>query len=128
MSKFRVLAIAVLALSLQACGTYSTSSSTLAPNAPNVALLAHKSPDQILITERDISDRKYGSLGDVSVTVRKVSLFDSDPTPALVNKALKEKAADMGADAVVLVRYGTVGIGLFSWGQLDGNGRAVVFQ
>jgi hypothetical protein len=34
----------------------------------------------------------------------------------------------MGADAVVLVRYGTVGIGLMSWGALDGEGRAIKFN
>lgn len=128
MSKSRLLVTAVILLSLQACGTYSTGSITPATNAPDRSAVVHKTPDQILITEKDILDRKYTSLGDISVTVRKVSLFDSDPTPEKVKKALQERAADMGADAVVLVRYGTVGIGLMSWGQMDGNGRAVVFQ
>lgn len=115
------------ALLLSACGTYSTSSSTPAANAPTAARAA-KTPDQVIVTENDINDRPYTSLGDISVTVRKVTIFDSDPTKEKVNDALKEEAADMGADAVVLVRYGTVGIGLMSWGQMDGNGRAVVFQ
>jgi hypothetical protein len=129
MLKLRLFAAVALVLSLQACGTYSTSSITPAANAQDQAALAnHKSPEQILITENDILDKKYTSLGDLSITVRKINIFDSDPTREQVNQALQERAADMGADAVVLVRYGTVGIGAFSWGQMDGNGRAVVFQ
>ena len=124
----RLLVAAALLLSLQACGTYSTSSMVPLAEASGEIGRPHKPADQILITTNDILDKKYTSLGDLSVTVRKVSLFDKDPTQELVNKALQERAADMGADAVVLVRYGTVGIGLFSWGQMDGNGRAVVFQ
>ena len=88
----------------------------------------HKTPDQIILTDKDIIDRSYTSLGDVSVTVRKFTIFDSDPSKEKVDNALKEKAADMGADAVILVRYGTVGIGAFSWGQMDGNGRAIIFR
>jgi len=34
----------------------------------------------------------------------------------------------MDADAVVLVRYGTVGIGASSWVTLEGRGRAVQFK
>jgi len=126
MSRLLGLSVLLCTLLLTACGTYSTSSSTPASNAPTGH--ATKTPDQITLTEDDITNRKYTSLGDISVTVRKTTIFDSDPTKELVNEALKEKAADMGADAVVLVRYGTVGIGLLSWGQMDGNGRAVVFQ
>ena len=123
----RFIAAFVLLFSLQACGTYSVSSLKEAPNAPSMSGKAHRAPEQILLTQNDILSRRYTTLGDVSVTVRKVSIFDNDPTPAAVNMALKEKAAEMGADAVVLVRYGTVGISFMSWGELEGNGRAVVF-
>lgn len=128
MSKLRLLFVAVIALSLSACGTYSTSSATAAANAPDKSSTIHKKPTQIMITDKDMLDRKYTSLGDISVTVRKTTLFNSDPTPEAVNQALRERAADMGADAVILVRYGTVGIGVMSWGEMDGNGRAIVFQ
>ena len=124
----RAVALFALLLPLQACGTYSTSSMTEAPNAPQISARPHKAPEQIQISQSDILDRPYTSLGDISVTVRKVSLFDSDPTQELVNKALQEKASDIGADAVVLVRYGSVGIGVMSWGQMDGDGRAIIFQ
>jgi hypothetical protein len=119
-------------LFLSACGTYSTSSVTppsvaagrsLSPEVPVV-----KTADQVIVTENDIANRPYVSLGDISVTVRKVTIFDSDPTREKVAQALKEKAAALGADAVVLVRYGTVGVGAFSWGQMDGEGRAIAFR
>src|ERR1700750_596040 len=77
-----------------------------------------KDPSTIQVLTTDITDRKYRSLGDISVTVSKNTIFDSDPTPALVDQALRERAAKLGADAVILVRYGTVGIGLLSWGVL----------
>jgi len=76
----------------------------------------------------DISDRRYRSLGDISVTVSKWTIFDADPTPAKVNEALQEQAAKLSADAVILVRYGTVGMGMFTWGKLDGNGCAIAFE
>lgn len=124
----RIVCSLALLISLAACGTYSTSSMNEAPGASmGGAAVAHKKPEQITLTENDILNRKYKSLGDISVTVRKVTIFDKDPNKETVNQALKEKAAEIGADAVVLVRYGTVGIGLMSWGEMDGNGRAIVF-
>ena len=124
-----LLAIPVMAV-LAGCGSYSTSSVKPATGSASAAMPAGatKSAADVLLTEGDITDRPYTVLGDVSVTVRKVTIFDSDPTKEKVGEALKEKAASMGADAIVLARYGTVGIGLTSWGVMDGNGRAVVFQ
>lgn len=94
---------------------------------PEVPKSEQTSPDSILLTKEDISDRKYKVLGDLKVTVNKTTLFHDDPTPAHIDKKLKEEAAKLGADAVILVRYGTVGISFFSWGSLDGQGRAVKF-
>ncbi|WP_449227506.1 hypothetical protein [Azospirillum argentinense] len=95
-----------------------------AVSAPNKV----KTPADVIVTEKDITDRKYRSLGDINVTVNKTTIFDKDPTPALVEERLKEEGAKLGADAVVLARYGTVGISFMSWGSIDGKGRAVVFE
>jgi|SRR5215469_6546328 len=121
------------ALLLVGCGVRTSTSVSPAPgatpgpaNAASTSLPA-KSPDQIIVTEGDITDRPYRTLGDIKVHLEKWGAFDKDPTPAMVNEALKKKAAQMGADAVVLARYGTVGIGFTSWGVMDGEGRAVVF-
>ena len=121
--------------SLACCGTYATSSvqpvgapaATFGP-PKSAATVVPTLPAQIIVTENDITDRPYKSLGDISVTVKKVTIFDHDPTREKVAEALREEAAKLGADAVVLVRYGTVGIGLTSWGIMDGQGRAVAFQ
>ncbi len=85
-------------------------------------------PASVMLTDKDITDRKYHSLGDIKVTVSKNTIFDSDPTPAKVDEALRKKAAEMGADAVIMVRYGTVGVSFTSWGALDGSGRAIAYD
>ena len=66
-------------------------------------------------------------LGDISVSVNKTTVFNADPTREQINSKLKEKAASLGADAVILVRYGKGGIGLMTWGHLEGKGRAIKF-
>jgi predicted metal-dependent phosphotriesterase family hydrolase len=83
--------------------------------------------ERIILTETDITDKKYESLAELEVNVNKTTIFHADPTKEDVNKKLKEEAAKLGADAVVLVRYGTVGVSLMSWGSLNGKGRAVKF-
>ena len=82
-------------------------------------------PNNIIVTKDDITDRPYEVLKDLKLGYNKTSLFHDDPTPAHVDALLKHEAAKLGADAVILVRYGTVGIGLASWGQLEESGRAV---
>lgn len=82
----------------------------------------------VIVTENDITDRPYDVVGDIKVTVNKTTIFNKDPTHEQVDDRLREEAAKAGANAVVLVRYGTVGIGLMSWGSLDGQGRAVKFK
>ncbi len=86
-----------------------------------------KSPDQVILTDGDITDRPYEVLKDIDVTVSKPNIFADDPTQAQVAAELKKKAAEMGADAVVFVRYGALGMGMFNWGEMKGRGRAVVF-
>lgn len=86
-----------------------------------------KSPDDILVIETDIGDRDYKILGDIEVTLNKYTVFNRDPTIEEVKQKLREEAAKLGADAVILVRYGTAGLSFWSWGALNGKGRAIVF-
>ncbi|WP_158743653.1 hypothetical protein [Acidisphaera sp. L21] len=81
----------------------------------------------IIVTPNDITDRRYQALGDIHVTVSKTTVFNSDPTEAKVEEALREKAADLGANAVVFARYGAVTMTLTSYGAMEGAGRAVRF-
>lgn len=107
------------------CSTWSTSS--VDKTTASAVRSKPKDFQSVIITEDDITDRKYEVLGDVTATVRKTTILNADPTEAHVQEQLRKKAAQMGADAVILVRYGTVGIGLNSWGVLEGKGRAVRF-
>lgn len=125
----RKILLVIAMVMLSGCATWSTSS-VKGVNGSKVDAASsqeQKSPQDILITETDISDRKYKVLGDIEVTVNKTTIFHSDPTREKVNEKLKEKAAELGADAVILVRYGTAGISAMSWGSLNGKGRAIVF-
>jgi len=135
-------AVAVLGFALSACATWSSATVTPPPGgsavtaataaprgAPAGAAMAAArpapDPSQIMLTTVDVTDRPYDVLGDIEVTVNKTTLFHPDPTPAHVDAKLREEAAALGADAVVLVTYGTVGMSWWSYGALDGSGRAV---
>lgn len=111
---------------LSGCATWSQSQ----VSNPNTTAQEIKqvSPENVQLTEGDITNRPYISLGDLSVTVNKTTIFHPDPTKEMVDLKLKEEAAKLGADAVIYVRYGTVGISALSWGSLDGKGRAIQFK
>lgn len=119
---------AILALaSLTGCATWSTSSVDGADKAAIATQTSKKSPSDVRITDTDLPDVKYAPIGDITVTVNKTTIFHPDPTREMVNEKLKEKGAELGADAVIFVRYGNGGISMMSWGSLEGKGRAVRF-
>lgn len=118
------------ALALSACAATRSSSTVTKPEAAQAAVIEDRQPTDpaaIIITDDDITDRPYQMIGDVKVGVSKTTIFNEDPTPKHVDDKLRKRAAKLGADAVVLVRYGTVGVSLMSWGTLEGQGRAVYF-
>ena len=124
----RLLLSLAVALCITGCATWSTSSidTRSADASSTTATAAAKTPAAaITLTEGDIVDKRYALLADIVVNVNKTTVFHSSPTRALVNDRLKEKAHQLGADAVIFVRYGQVGVGLMSWGSLEGKGRAV---
>lgn len=125
----RLFLISIFLLILTACSTWSTANVKPVGETKVEATSkdVQKSPVDIIITETDIPDREYKVLGDINVTVNKTTIFNKDPTKEQVNKKLQAEAAKIGADAVILVRYGTVGVSFFSWGSLNGKGRAIVF-
>ena len=124
----KIILTALLAASLTGCATWSTSSVDSKSADTAVSTQAKKTPpSSVVITDKDIPDRKYQSLGDLTATVNKTTIFNADPTQEMVNEKLREKASELGADAVILVRYGNGGMSLMSWGSLEGKGRAVKF-
>lgn len=112
---------------LAGCATWSTGSVEQTDQQAGIATKPTNAA-KIILTEGDIGNRKHVSLGDITVTVNKTTVFHADPTREHVNEKLKEKAAALGADAVIFVRYGGGGVGLLSWGSLEGKGRAIKFQ
>ena len=84
-------------------------------------------PDNIIITKDDITGRPYEVIEDIKSSFSKTTLFHEDPTTAHIDSKLKYRASQLGADAVIFVRYGTVGVSIASWGTLEGSGRAIKF-
>lgn len=126
MKRLVVPAVLAAALALTGCGHRSSAEAEITdPKMPTRYGMTH--PGALLVTEDDITDRPYITLGDVTVTVSKNTLFDADPNHAHAEAKLREAASQMGAHAVVLTRYGAVGISLWSWGTLEAKGRAVRF-
>lgn len=126
----RYVLLIILFFILSGCSSWSTTNvkNTEAEDEVTATKTTEaKDPSSILVTEEDITDRKYTILGDIEVTVRKTTIFNKDPTPEMVEDKLRLKAAEIGADAVILVRYGDVGVSLISWGALNGKGRAITF-
>jgi uncharacterized protein YbjQ (UPF0145 family) len=128
MKRFIFVLIISFSCIFSGCATWSTSSVDKAYVAEGATEVSKKNPEKVVVTERDISDRKYKILGDITVTVNKTTVFHPEPTRELVNIKLQERASELGADAVILVRYGKVGVAFFSWGSLEGKGRAVKFE
>lgn len=123
----RTAAIVLVSILMAGCATWSTGS--VNQSTKQAAIQLEKTEARkILVSEADITDRTYDSVGDITVTVNKTTVFHPTPTRELVNVKLQEKAADLGADAVILVRYGEAGVSFFSWGSLEGKGRAIKFQ
>lgn len=123
----RITAAIALMAALSACADGWATTNVAKPVTAS-ATRAPTPADQIQLIEGDVVDKPYKSLGDVSVTVNKVTIFNADPTREMVNQRLRSEAAQLGADAVIQVRYGTVGISPLSWGSLDGKGRAIAYD
>jgi len=122
----RSILLVFLAILISGCAANRSSSNVeLALNASEATTPTLAS--SVLVTEEDILDREYTSLGDIEVSVSKTTIFNKDPSNEMIDEELKREAAKLGADAVILVRYGTVGVSAFSWGKLDGKGRAIKF-
>lgn len=120
------IATALLALGLSGCATWSTTQVDRS-TAETATSLEAKSPEEVKIYETDVAGRRYESLGDLNVTVNKTTIFHPNPTREMVEAKLREKAAELGADAVIFATYGNVGVSFMSWGSMDGRGRAIRF-
>ena len=89
---------------------------------------AATSSSSVIITEDDLSEKKYNVLGTISVKLSKWTALSPDPTKEDADNKLREEAAKKGANAVIFVRYSGPKITLTSWGVLEANGEAVRFE
>lgn len=124
----KIFGALLLTITLTGCATWSTSSVDSSASDIATTQSAKKQPSEIQVTESDVTDRGYKLIGDISVTVNKTTIFHPEPTREMVTEKLKEKASELGADAVILARYGKGGMSLMSWGSLEGKGRAIKFD
>jgi hypothetical protein len=98
----------------------SEANATTLRSAPTIA-------SDIFVKQGKIHDRAYITLGPIEVSVSKTVIFGKDPTIGMINDQLKQEAAKLGADAVILVTYGTVNASSFFCRTLDGKGVAIKF-
>ena len=129
----RKIILLSMVLMISACSSWSTSNIETVEGyqANNINTTEEsgqlESLQDIIITESDMSSRNFTVVGDMSVTVNKTTIFNKTPTRQMVNEKLRNEAFKIGADAVILVRYGSPGMSLWSYGSLNGKGRAIVF-
>jgi hypothetical protein len=124
----RKIILLSMLLMISACSSWSTSDVATVEDYQASSTSELNSLQDIVITDTDMSDRNFTVAGDISVTVNKTFIFSKTPTRKMVNEKLREEALKIGADAVILVRYGSVGMTGWSYGSLNGKGRAVVFS
>lgn len=125
-----ILCIASMA-ALSACvvndkGHYTTTPPKTKTDASAVEAVEATPPSSVeLIAERP--DRAFTELGPVKVSVNKLTAFHRNPSVADVQIALQEKAAALGADAVIDVDITEVRPSIVSWGTRTGSGIAIKF-
>lgn len=83
--------------------------------------------DGFIVTEGDISDRPYTELGIVTAKAGKLTWVSRNPDRGDIDLKLRDKARQMGADAVVRVNYTPTGASMMSWGGIKGEGVAIKF-
>jgi uncharacterized protein YbjQ (UPF0145 family) len=121
LNKIGLTVVLIGALTMSACAAYRTKSNVeLKPVAEG---MQHAN---VIIAEDALPGRKYEEVGPIEVRIKKLTLFNKNPTKEQANEALIERARVMGADAVVNVVY-KHGIGVTTWGYIDAKGMAVKF-
>lgn len=118
-TKFIATTVLISAVVMSGCSSYRVSS-----NVQSAEAVAPSQIKQVMITEKTLPEGTYSLIGPLDVSVKKLTVFHKDPTQEQADIELRKKAAGMGADAVMEVRYSS-GIGLTTWGYMDAEGKAV---
>ena len=120
-----VLAIAAVAALNVGAAVWAQDNDNPPPPAPTpyAELIRTRPP----VTDADVTDRPYRIVGEVRADVRKATIFSRAPSRAHVFRELWERAARLGADAVVNARSGGARVTALSWGSRRSFGQAVKF-
>jgi hypothetical protein len=118
----QTLLIAVAIASLSGCAAYRTSSNIeggnqISPTSKRIAIYEGSTDP----------GKKYRTTQRIEVSIKKLTLFHSDPTKDQANIELEKRATALGCDAVTNVQYQT-GIGLTTWGYIDAQGNCAKFD
>lgn len=116
----RLLALLLATSAVSGCASYRVSSNINSEAIPT----AERTTAMVLLSEDSLPNRKYEVIGPIEISIKKLTAFHSDPTKAQANWALIEKAREIGANAVINIRYKS-GIGLMTWGYIDASGTGV---
>jgi hypothetical protein len=114
---------ALIAALIAAAGTQGAEAQTIVAAPPHTSNF-----DGFIVTEGDISDRPYTEIGTVTAKAGKLTWVSRNPDRGDIDMKLRDKARQMGADAVVRVHYEPTGASLMSWGGIKGEGVAVKFH
>ena len=117
----------LLLILLSGCATYSSTKFIRAESYETVISDKIIIPSEVVITSDNIN-KEYTIMGEIEVTVNKTTAFHPDPTKEIVDLALQEKAASIGADAVIEVVYYGPRISFASWGTMEAVGTAVKYM
>lgn len=120
MKKFLLVLLSVATLS--GCATYRTNSGINLSKVDSKAVLS-----EVEILESSLPESSYKKLGIVEANIKKLTIFDPDPTQEQANTVMAVKAKNMGADAVINTTY-KKGVGLTTWGYIKASGEAVKKQ
>ena len=117
------LTLALLAVALTAgCASYRTNSDIEFDSTD----LGERKP-VIPVGKVDTTGRQTRVIGPVVATVKKLTVNHDDPTREMADIVLAHKAKEMGADAVINVKYEEPKIVVGSWGELRAEGTAIKF-
>lgn len=108
----------IIVIGLNGCGAYRTDSGITPPSAETKTVKT-----SILVTKNSLDDKNCTVIQNIEATVKKLTLFHADPTKEQVDFVLAEKGKKLGANVVKNVKYES-GIGMTTWGYIDGEGEA----
>lgn len=82
---------------------------------------------RVPVIASDITNRPYRVIAEIKVNVGKATYFSRDPSEQRVYQELWERAAKVGADAVVNARYSETIPGGWTYGRRRASGQAIKF-